>query len=47
MQFNHIGVPAPAKRHGMRFLESKRLWLTSPGGHPEVEGAPVEPVPPY
>ena len=34
MQFDHIGVPAPAKREGMRFLESKRLWLTSPGDHP-------------
>jgi hypothetical protein len=34
VQFDHIGVPAPAKREGMRFLESKRLWLTSPGDHP-------------
>ena len=34
MQFDHIGVPAPAKREGMRFLESKRLWLTSPAEHP-------------
>ena len=34
MQFDHIGVPAPAKREGMRYLESKRLWLTSPGDHP-------------
>jgi hypothetical protein len=34
VQFDHIGVPAPAKRDGMRFLESKRLWLTSPGDHP-------------
>ena len=34
MQFDHIGVPAAAKRDGMRFLESKRLWLTSPGDHP-------------
>ena len=34
MQFDHIGVPAPAKREGMRLLESKRLWLTSPGDHP-------------
>ncbi len=33
MQFDHIGVPAPTKRDGMRFLESKRLWLTSPGDH--------------
>jgi hypothetical protein len=30
VEFDHIGVPAPAKRDGMRFLESKRLWLTSP-----------------
>jgi hypothetical protein len=33
VQFDHIGVPAPAKRDGMRYLESKRLWLTSPGDH--------------
>ena len=33
MEFDHIGVPAVAKRDGMRFLESKRLWLTSPGDH--------------
>ena len=34
MQFDHVGIPAPAKRDGMRFLESKRLWLTSPADHP-------------
>ena len=34
MVFDHIGIPARAKREGMRFLESKRLWLTSPGDHP-------------
>jgi hypothetical protein len=34
VHFDHIGVPAPAKRDGMRFLEAKRLWLTSPGDHP-------------
>ena len=34
MEFDHIGVPAPARRDGMRFLESKRLWLTSPADHP-------------
>jgi hypothetical protein len=34
VEFDHIGVPAAAKRDGMRFLESKRLWLTSPGDHP-------------
>ena len=34
MEFDHIGVPAGAKREGMRFLDSKRLWLTSPGDHP-------------
>ena len=33
MQFDHIGVPAAAKRVGMRFLESKRLWLSSPSDH--------------
>ena len=34
MEFDHIGIPARAKRDGMRFLESKRLWLTSPAEHP-------------
>ena len=34
MEFDHVGVPAAAKRDGMRFLESKRLWLTSPADHP-------------
>ena len=34
MDFDHIGVPADAKREGMRYLESKRLWLTSPADHP-------------
>jgi hypothetical protein len=34
VQFDHIGIPAGAKRDGMRFLESKRLWLTSPADHP-------------
>ena len=33
MEFDHIGVPAASKRDGMRFLESKRLWLTSPADH--------------
>ena len=34
MEFDHIGIPAAGKRDGMRFLESKRLWLTSPADHP-------------
>ena len=34
MEFDHIGVPAAAKRDGMRFLESKRLWLSGPAAHP-------------
>ena len=34
MDFDHIGIPAREKRDGMRFLESKRLWLTSPADHP-------------
>jgi hypothetical protein len=34
VEFDHIGIPAPDKRDGMRFLESKRLWLTSPADHP-------------
>jgi hypothetical protein len=33
VEFDHIGVPAAAKRDGMRYLESKRLWLTSPSDH--------------
>jgi hypothetical protein len=33
VEFDHIGVPAAAKRDGMRFLESKRLWLSSPANH--------------
>jgi hypothetical protein len=34
VEFDHIGIPGREKRDGMRFLESKRLWLTSPGDHP-------------
>ena len=34
MEFDHIGIPAGEKRDGMRFLESKRLWLTSAADHP-------------
>jgi hypothetical protein len=34
VEFDHIGIPAAAKRDGMCFLESKRLWLTSPANHP-------------
>jgi hypothetical protein len=34
MEFDHIGIPASEKRDGMRFLESKSLWLTSPADHP-------------
>ena len=32
MEFDQIGIPAPAKRDGMRLLEPKRLWLTSMEG---------------
>lgn len=47
MQFDHIGVTAPAKREGMRYLESKRLWLTSPADHPfRVEWLWYEPESP-
>ena len=47
MEFDHIGVPAAAKRDGMRFLESKRLWLTSPRDHPyRVEWLWYEPSSP-
>lgn len=46
-EFDHIGVPAAAKLDGMRFLESKRLWLTSPGDHPyRVEWLWYEPSSP-
>jgi hypothetical protein len=34
VEFDHIGIPSRAKRDGMRYLESKRLWLTSPADHP-------------
>jgi hypothetical protein len=34
VEFDHIGVPAASKHDGMRFLESKSLWLTSPADHP-------------
>ena len=34
MEFDHVGIPTANKRPGMRFLESKRLWLTSPSDHP-------------
>jgi hypothetical protein len=34
VQFDHIGIPARTKRGGMRYLEPKRLWLTSPADHP-------------
>jgi hypothetical protein len=43
VQFDHIGVPASARR----YLESKRLWLTSPGDHPHrVEWLWYEPSSP-
>ena len=47
MEFDHIGVPAASKRDGMRFLESKHLWLTSPADHPyRVEWLWYEPSSP-
>jgi hypothetical protein len=47
VQFDDIGVPASARRDGMRYLESKRLWLTSPGDHPyRVEWLWYEPSSP-
>jgi hypothetical protein len=33
VEFDHIGVPAASRRDGMRYLESKRLRLTSPADH--------------
>jgi hypothetical protein len=47
LEFDHIGIPAREKREGMRYLESKRLWLTSPGDHPfRVEWLWYEPESP-
>jgi hypothetical protein len=47
VEFDHIGVPVGTKRNDMRFLESKRLWLTSPGDHPyRVEWLWYEPSSP-
>jgi hypothetical protein len=34
VEFDHIGIPAAEKREGMRYLDSKGLWLTSPADHP-------------
>jgi hypothetical protein len=34
VEFDHVGIPTAEKRPGMRFLEPKRLWLTSPADHP-------------
>jgi hypothetical protein len=34
VEFDHIGIPAQGKHEGMRYLESKRLRLTSPSDHP-------------
>jgi hypothetical protein len=34
VELDHIGIPAQGKREGMRYLESKRLWPTSPSDHP-------------
>jgi len=47
VEFDHIGVPAASKHDGMRFLESKQLWLTSPADHPyRVEWLWYEPSSP-
>jgi hypothetical protein len=47
VEFDHIGIPAAAKRAGMRYLESKQLWLTSPADHPfRVEWLWYEPSSP-
>ena len=47
MDFDHIGVPTPERRDGMRFLESTRCWLTSPAAHPfRVEWLWFEPESP-
>jgi hypothetical protein len=44
VEFDHIGVPIPERRDGMRLLESTRCWLTSPRDHPfRVEWLYFEP----
>ena len=46
MQFDHIGVPAPAKREGMRYLESARSGhepATTPTGWSDL-ARPESPV---
>ena len=44
MEFDHIGVPAPARRGGTRVLEAFDEVRV---GFIEVDGAPVELVQPY
>jgi hypothetical protein len=34
LEFDHVGIPTPEKREGMRFLESRRVWLTPVSAHP-------------
>jgi len=34
VDFHHIGIPAPEKRAGMRYLEPTRSWLSSIDAHP-------------
>jgi hypothetical protein len=34
VEFHHVGIPAPAKREGMRYLEPTRSWLSSIDEHP-------------
>ena len=44
MEFDHIGIPTGERRDRMRFLESRGVWLTSPGDHPfRVEWLVYEP----
>ncbi len=44
MEFDHVGIPTAEKRDGMRFLESRGVWLTSPADHPfRVEWLYYEP----
>ncbi len=47
MEFDHIGVPTAERRDGMRLLDSRRVWLTSPDDHPfRVEWLWYEPESP-
>jgi hypothetical protein len=44
VEFDHVGIPVPAKRERMRYLEATRCWLTPVSDHPfRVEWLYFEP----